>query len=288
MRLLHLLPRFLHRHKCIEVLCKLGLQKKIQQIKFNNTAKTIIDLTDPEPRNVFIKQEFDPSFFHLAKSIFPYGGSFFDLGANVGFCTFGICVDRPNSFYHLFEANPQLIDLLKQSIELHPNQNFVLNHSCVTNSKGQTRFKIELNQSGQSHVSTQNGPGIEVSNIRLDDYCIDMGIDYVDFAKIDLEGHELPALQGWRNYLSAHSVKALYIEIIPENQARYGIPTNAPLSYLESFGYELYLCKKEDFGSFGSPPFNTKDLDGAIKLSRFRAKEFPQEFATDALVLAPS
>ena len=44
--------------------------KKIQQIKFNNTAKTIIDLTDPEPRNVFIKQEFDPSFFHLAKSLF--------------------------------------------------------------------------------------------------------------------------------------------------------------------------------------------------------------------------
>ena len=163
----------------------------------------------------------------------------------MGFCTFGFVSIVQIPFTTYLKPTPQLIDLLKQSIELHPNQNFVLNHSCVTNSKGQTRFKIELNQSGQSHVSTQNGPGIEVSNIRLDDYCIDMGIDYVDFAKIDLEGHELPALQGWRNYLSAHSVKALYIEIIPENQARYGIPTNAPLSYLESFVMNSIYAKKK-------------------------------------------
>ena len=63
----------------------------------------------------------------------------------------------------------------------------------------------------------------------------------IDFAKIDLEGHEIPALKGWRQSLGKQNPKALYIEIIPENQARYGYETNAPLAFLESLGYQLFL-----------------------------------------------
>ena len=285
MQLLRLLPRFLHRHKCVEILCKLGLQKKILPIKFNKGAKAIVDLCDPEPRNVFFKREFEPYFFHVAKSFLPKDGIFFDLGTNVGFCTFGLCVDRPNAIYHLFEANPKLINLLNQSIELHPKQNFSLNHSCVSNIKGKTHFKIESKQSGQSHVSTHKGLGIQVSNLKLDDYCAELSICNIEFAKIDLEGHELPALEGWRNCLSAHRVKAIYIEIIPENQARYGRPTHAPLSYLESLGYKLYLCKKEDFGFFGETPYEFRSRNGVLLLSHFRAEEYLKEFATDVLAL---
>ena len=63
---------------------------------------------------------------------------------------------------------------------------------------------------------------------------------------------------------------------MPENQARYGRPTNAPLAFLESLGYELYLCKEDDFGSFGGAP-DTKTLpNGSLALSPFKAKEYPE------------
>ena len=288
MQLLHLLPRFLRRHKCIEILCKLGLQERTLEINFNNGSKAVVDLADPEPRNVFIKSEFETHFFDIAKAFLPGDGIFFDLGSNVGFCTFGLCFDRPEASYHLFEANPQLIGLLKRSIELHPLQKFVLNHACVSDRVGTTRFQLEPNQSGQSHVSTQDDSGLVVSNLTLDGYCEAQLANSVDFAKIDLEGHELPALQGWRKHLAEHKVKAIYIEIMPENQARYGRPTNAPLAFLESLGYELYLCKEDDFGSFGGVMDKTRLTHGSLPLSSFKAKEYPENFATDALALAPS
>ena len=282
------LPAILRRHSIVQILLRSRFLKAEQAIKFNGNSQTVVNLNDPEPRNVFLKSVFEPDFFHVAKSFLRKDGTFFDLGANMGFCTFGLCFDRPKASYHLFEANPQLIHLLKRSIELHPLQKFVLNHACISERAGTTRFQLEPNQSGQSHVSTQDGSGIEVSNLTLDDYCEEQSADAVDFAKIDLEGHELPALQGWRKCLSEHKVKAIYIETIPENQSRYERHTNAPLEYLESFGYELYLCKEEDFEAFGNSPNEISLEQGSLSLSRFRAEEYPEDFATDALVLAPT
>jgi len=272
----------------VQVLLASKLLRPEQTINFNGNARAVVNLTDPEPRNVFLQSVFEADFFHVAKSFLRKDGTFFDLGTNVGFCTFGLVPDRPTSSYHLFEANPHLIKLLEQSIDLHPNQEFTLNHVCISDSTGKTRFQLEQNQSGQSHVSTKEGSGIEIRNLLLDEYCDNKGTDSVDFAKIDLEGHELPALQGWRNCLSEHKVKAIYIEIMPENQARYGRSANAPLAYLESLGYELYLCKEEDFGVFGNSPNEISLEQGSLPLSRFRAEEYPEDFATDALALAPT
>ena len=282
------LPTILRRHSIVQALLASKLLRPEQTIKFNGNSQTVVNLSDPEPRNVFLKSVFEPDFFHVAKSFLRKDGTFFDLGANIGFCTFGLCFDRPKASYHLFEANPQLIHLLKRSIELHPLQKFVLNHACISDRTGTTRFQLEPNQSGQSHVSTQDGSGIEVSNLTLNDYCEEQSADSVDFAKIDLEGHELPALQGWRKCLTEHRVRAIYIEIIPENQTRSGRQTKAPLCYLESLGYELYLCKEEDFGLFGNVPAKVSLQQGNLQLSRFKTEEYPEDFATDILALSPT
>ena len=146
---------------------------------------------------------------------------------------------------------------------------------------------LETKQSGQSHVATDQERGVRVRNVVLDLYCQTNGIDEIDFAKIDLEGHELFALRGWENCLSRHDIRAIYIEIMPENQWRYGLKTNSPLIFLESLGYELFLCKEEDFLNFGMKPkkytFNSKTLI----LSKFKALDFPENFATDILALVP-
>ena len=213
---------------------------------------------------------------------------FFDLGANVGFCSFGLIPTHQRTEFHLFEANPNLIPLLRQSVELHPDQSFHLNHCCISDTHGKSNFQLEVNQTGQSHVSATPGKGIEVPNLVLDDYCDQNQIDCIDFAKIDIEGHELPALQGWQKNLSDHRVKAIYVEIIPENQKRYGRKTNAPLAYLESLGYSLFLCKDSDFGLFGEHPRKDRLKKDAPLLAKFRANEYPQDFATDVLALSPN
>lgn len=288
MQLVRWLPKFLHRHKILDFICKFGLQECVIPVEYNSTARTVIDLRDPEPRNVFIKKQFEPDFFDLTNSFIGEKGTFFDLGANVGFCSFGLVPTQQSSEFHLFEANPNLIPLIKESIALHPKQSFHLNHCCVSDSQGKTKFQPQANQSGQSHVCSDQREGIEVPNLVLDDYCDKHHINDVDFAKIDIEGHELPALQGWGKNLSDHRVKAIYIEIIPENQERYGRQTNAPLTYLESLGYSLFLCKDSDFGLFGEHPRKNRSKKDAPLLAKFHACEYPEAFSTDILALASS
>lgn len=286
MPLLHLLPKFLLRHKIIDFLCSIGLQERIIKINFNNGSLATIDLSDPEPRNIFIKGEFEPHFFQIANALIPETGIFFDLGANVGFCSFGLVSSRPKARFHLFEANPQMINLLNQSIDLHKIHSFSLKQCCLSDKEGNTRFHLSVKQSGQSHVATSCEQGIDVPNLLLDSYCEDHGIQLINFAKIDLEGQEVPALMGWKKSLSQQNIKALYVEIIPENQARYGYETNTSLVLLESYGYKLFFCKPEDFENFGNKVESLTLEGGTISVSSFSAKDYPPSFATDVLAIA--
>ena len=287
MQLLKFLPKPLMRHKVIDFLCKTGLVKNVNQISFNQGAKAVIDLLDPEPRNVFINGEFETHFFKIAQTFLPDDGTFFDIGGNVGLCSFGLLRSRPNAHYHIFEANPDMISLMEKSKDLQRRHFIELNQACVSNEHGTTTFCIEPKQSGQSHVATDYESGIEVVNLVLDKYCSEKKLEKIDFANIDLEGHETSALKGWKRCLTDHTVRSIYIEIIPENQKRYGLKTNDPLILLESLGYELFLCKEDDFGNFDQTAKRLNFESEKLNLLNFKARDFPNEFATDVLALAP-
>ena len=243
-------------------------------------------MADPEPRNAFIHQVFELDFFKIAENFMPENGTFFDIGANVGFCTFGLVNKRPNASFHLFEANIQLINLLNSSKELHSKIEIFLNHCCIGNSPGTSFFKVSEDQSGQSHVS-KTVENLQVPNCMLDKYCEEQKISTVDFAKIDIEGYELPALKGWSEKLSNHSIRSIHIEIIPENQSRYGFATNAPLLFLESLGYELFFYKSDDFKIFDGIPKFDFGRSNEIPLLKFAASKYPCSHATDVLALPP-
>jgi FkbM family methyltransferase len=281
------LPTFLRRHKIVECLLRSTLIESEQAVYFNENSIAYLNLDDPEPRNVFLKCSFDPDFFAIAKSLIPPSGVFFDLGANHGLCTFGLLPDLSAVNFHLFEANESLIRTIEKSTALHKESTFFVNHACISDEDGYSKFHLETKQTGQSHVATNQEGGVTIKNLVLDSYCRANQIDRIDFAKIDLEGHELSALKGWENCLRDHIVKSIFIEVMPENQNRYGLKTNDPLMFLESFGYELFLCKEQDFGKFGKVPAVKNIGKGDVKISFFKAEEYPQVFSTDVLALAP-
>lgn len=288
MQVLHLIPKSFQRHKIIELACRFKLHDRIEKCRFNNLSKAYLDLLDPEPRNVFIKRLFDPDFFEIASTFLTPKSTFFDLGANHGLCSFGLLPRHSSVNFHLFEANESLIEIINMSTTLHPESLFFVNHGCISEKIGETTFLLEPNQSGQSHVSTNLKNGIGIKNLVLDDYCSEKKLSNIAFAKIDLEGHELAALRGWKKYLEKHQVHAIYIEIIPENQNRYNLRTNEPLLFLESLGYNLFLCKEDDFFNFSEKPKKYEFELGKLRLSEFNAQDFPENFSTDVLALAPN
>ena len=281
------LPTLLKRHSIIQALIRTKLISAEQPVAFNRNSMAYLNLNDPEPRNVFIKGSFDPDFFSIAKSLIPPNGVFFDLGANHGLCTFGLLPDFSSVKFHLFEANESLIRNIEKSSKLYAKSTFLVNHACISDKAGYSKFYLEIKQTGQSHVATNAEDGVKIRNLVLDSYCKANEINRIDFAKIDLEGHELSALKGWKTCLKDHIVKSIYIEIMAENQNRYGLKTNAPLVFLESLGYQLFLCKSDDFTHFGDKPTKYQFETGTLILSKFQAKNFPENFATDVLALTP-
>ena len=69
--------KILKKHKFISLLVKVRLLKSHRIIEFNDGCKAFIDLLDPEPRNVFIKEKFEEHFFEIAEAFLPYKGIFF-------------------------------------------------------------------------------------------------------------------------------------------------------------------------------------------------------------------
>ena len=288
MHFLQSLPRPLLRHKIIRFLIRTGLKSNPDKTTFNDHATAFLDLSDPEPRNVFAKGLFEPDFFKIASRLLPANGIFFDLGANAGLCSFGLIPSHPSSQYHLFEANEDLISLMKRSSSLHPKVSLSINHACITERSGKTRFFLEKSQSGQSHLATAKEQGIKVPNLVLDEYLLSRQIKHIDFMKMDLEGHELAALKGMDTSLQENMVKAIYLETMPENQSRYGLETNAPLLFLEKNGYRLAFCKEEDFGKSKLETLDLNASGGSFRICPIKASEYPLDHATDILALAPT
>jgi hypothetical protein len=56
----------------------------------------------------------------------------------------------------------------------------------------------------------------------------------IDLWKLDVEGHELAALEGAEPLLEHHRIKALYVEIVRENDYKLR-------EYLKKCGYRCYL-----------------------------------------------
>jgi FkbM family methyltransferase len=282
------IPRSLLKHKLILSLCRLNLQNRYCKCRFNNHSTAFIDLLDPEPRNIFITGIFEPFFYEIALAFIPHNGTVFDLGANVGFCSFGLVHERKSANYHLFEANSDLVELISMSANLPENSNSVFfnNHGCLAQNSGFSFFHLQSDQSGQSHTALNSGDGVKVKNLVLDDYCISKNVSFVDFAKIDIEGQEFPAIIGWKNFLAQKSVGAIFMESFPRNVIRYGIDINEPLLYLENLGYNLYLCKQEDFASFAEKPKEKEFPHGKLKVAKFEAKNYPDNFSTEILAVA--
>ncbi|MBW4481629.1 MAG: FkbM family methyltransferase [Tildeniella torsiva UHER 1998/13D] len=236
----------------------------MQVVEFNSSAKAWADILDPNPRNCLIKRQFEPSFFDLAVSFMERGGIFFDVGANFGFCSFGVAalLKDFDIGYHLFEANPEVYKILLKSIGLHKGQRFYISNSCVSNEAGTSRIKIVTQQLGMSYIDSKGDYVIE--NLVLDDYIESHNIHKVNFMKIDIEGWEPFAIQGASESIRTGKIEALYIEISPENLNRSNISAQQFIEYLKSLNLKVFYCKPADFPhSHNSPKnlrINSKDV----------------------------
>jgi FkbM family methyltransferase len=140
----------------------------------------------------------------------------FDVGANVGKWSQGFLAAAPGARLYLFEPSPGS----QQAIRARNLREAVLIPSAVGDRPGKARLHLSSAQDGTASLHARaetcfrdkQYQSVEVDVVTLDQVIQEQGIDFVDFMKMDIEGHEFHALEGARAALQARRIGALSFE----------------------------------------------------------------------------
>lgn len=283
--IIYTLPSYLRRHKIVQFLLWMSPDSNIQLVNFNGNSKLYADISDPSPRQHLLLKKFEPEFFSVVKPFLANGGVFFDVGANWGFCSFGLigCLpdQRSNIKCHLFEANSRICEILSKSTLLHTDCSFCINNCCVTNQKGISKLKISTRQSGESFISDEGEQLVQ--NLVLDDYIQKQGIQKINLMKLDIEGWEPLALKGCFNSLKMGIIDAIYTEFISEHLVRSGFNLKSFGTFLENANYQLFYCRSSELESSfvdRSSKFDINVNQHRLKLANLDINKIPSEMHT--------
>ncbi len=240
------IPKFLRRHRLIQGLLRIPGQTPLQLVRFHNGHRAYADLRDGFMRLILIDGGYDPDFFRIASPFLKVGGHYLDVGANYGFCSFGLSgvAEAGRIAFHMIEANADLIPILRISANLYPGEDLRIVHACATNRPGMSHLNVDRQQTGASFVSDDGE--CRVKNMVIDEYLREQNIDRVALMKMDIEGHEFSALQGAQAALKSGKIDAIYLEVFPKWLQRSGLCPDDLIGLLESNGYRLYFCRRDD------------------------------------------
>jgi FkbM family methyltransferase len=177
----------------------------------------------------------------------------YDLGANTGIHSllFSKLVG-PEGKVFAFEPYPLNIYEIESINTLNKVTNVRIVSVAIANEIGSVQFKLGQHTKGGSltGIGGESGESITVKVETLD-HLVDEGMDLPDFIKIDIEGGEADALQGFsRTMQRIHPT--FFIDLhTPEQDVRVG-------KYFKSIGYSLFRLNPSHRSPFLVP---IKNLD---------------------------
>jgi FkbM family methyltransferase len=119
----------------------------------------------------------------------------------------------------------------------------VLHPYALGAEDGVAEFRVKEHNSGTTHIKV-DGESVQETAImkRLDDF----DLQNVDFLKIDVEGYELPVIQGGEQMIKKWR-PVVIVEQKPGNPVRYGFPQLGAVHLLQSWGAELMFEWSGDY-----------------------------------------
>jgi len=173
-------------------------------------------------------------FTHIIKK----GSVVYDLGANNGIHSmlFSKLVGDNGKVFS-FEPLPSNCAEIENNASLNRIKNLQIVQAAVSNESGETTFHLGLHdkQGSLVGIGRESGNDIKVSLITLDEF-IEKGNPAPDFLKIDIEGAESLALQGFEKKVDS-ILPVFFIELhTPEQDAKVG-------AFLLKHQYKAYRLK---------------------------------------------
>lgn len=148
------------------------------------------------------------------------GDIVFDVGGFVGEWTAAVLETNPKGSVHVFEPTPScFLNVVKR----FNGKNVITNQLCVSDKSGLSYFWDYADNRHLSSLHKRNEKRMTalgvtppqrrmILKVTLDEYCEFKGVPYIDFLKIDTEGHEFNVLKGASGLLLKNNIRYVQFE----------------------------------------------------------------------------
>ena len=211
----------------------------------------------------------EAAFMKILRQEVKEGMTAIDMGANIGYVTLIMAeLIGPSGRIYAVEPAPHNFKILSKNIEANGYANFVFPYQMgISNITGVSKFYVSDMSNLCSMANTKHSKSsIDITISTLDDFIKDK--EFPDFIKMDIEGHEVEALEGMYNTLkNAESPVKILMEVHPmyysenhslEKQLRRLIDMGFNTRYVVSAG----IAKPDFFAMHGYEPVEVFYTDG--------------------------
>ena len=225
-------------------------------------ATLYLDPSDPVVSGALTLRVYEPSEQALFAKYLHGGMTLVDIGANLGLYT-------AISMHHLdasgrivaFEPHPQTYKILEKNI----SANQCNGRACprvypfnLAATPEPSQLELRLNPENRGDNRTYHGTyqgkieawdTMPVEGRPVDDVLAELGIEEVNFVKIDIQGYEQKAISGFQKTLARSQNVILLSEFWPKGLQEAG---GSPIEYLQmltNLGFTIHTLNKKPYGS---------------------------------------
>ena len=230
----------------------------------------LLDLHDPAvSRPLLLAGDYEPHVTSVLLELLRENTHFLDIGANLGFFSLMTAACCPQGRVFAVEPDPQNFRALSASIALNglreritavqiaaSDEDGVATLSDLGNAANRgARFTAKTRAVLEAHV---HGPAPSFTEVRMARLERLFAGERIDVLKIDVEGHEPPALRGAERLLRKCK-PAILMEFSPGNIINIaGEPPETPLKFLYDLGYHWQVIAED--GRLGAPESTPAEL----------------------------
>ncbi|MQR94338.1 FkbM family methyltransferase [Fictibacillus phosphorivorans] len=146
----------------------------------------------------------EPYMMKTLKKYLNDGGTFLDVGANIGYHALHAASLNSNIDCICFEPHPKIFEQLQQNISINSFSNVSAHQLAVGNSAGHINFHMQNRNTynrGMSAIDYYDGIGTDYTTVQVPTTTLDAFLDLetkskVKLIKIDTQGHEYQVIQG--------------------------------------------------------------------------------------------
>jgi FkbM family methyltransferase len=201
-----------------------------------------VDLRSAIGRGLFASGTFDMEAIRPGLEALGEGGTFLDVGANVGFYSV-IALDRvgDSGNVYSFEMDPRPLRCLRRTIAEFGYSNIHVTEAAVADIDGSLSFEPKA-EHGHNRIERSGGSGRRVASVKLDTWVPAHNLARVDVLKVDVEGAEMLVLEGARETIAKFRPLML-CEAEAGTSATFGYSPADLVSHIEAMGYTTTWLK---------------------------------------------